>query len=157
MVGTGFRLPWGAFPAPLTPVPIPSRPPFQQEAREVLDQEINLLCSKGAVEVVPQSPGFYGRIFVVPKSNGGFRPVLDLSALNKFLITKPFRMETPSSIRDSIRQGDWATTLDLRDAYFHVLIHPKDRKYLRFFGRSVFSNSRFFRSASLWRPGFSPE
>ena len=136
MVGTGFRLPWDAFPAPLTTNPIPSRPPFSQEARDVLDEEINLLCSKGAVEAVASSPGFYGRIFVVPKSSGGFRPVLDLSALNKFLITKPFRMETPSSIRDSIRQGDWATTLDLRDAYFHVLIHPKDRKYLRFFWKN---------------------
>ena len=97
-----------------------------------MDQEIQLLCAKGAVELTSPSPGFYGRIFVVPKSSGGFRPVLDLSALNRFLEQKPFRMETPSSIRDSIRKGDWATTLDLRDAYFHVSIHPKDRKFLRF-------------------------
>ena len=71
------------------------------------------------------------------KSSGGFRPVLDLSPLNKFLVQKPFRMETNSSIRDGIRQGDWATTLDLKDAYFHVLIHEKDRKFLRFFWKGV--------------------
>ena len=136
-MGTGFRLPWGPLVAPVTLSPLPSRPPASQEAQSVLEQEIHLLCAKGAVEMVPLSPGFYGRLFVVKKSSGGFRPVLDLSPLNKFLVQKPFRMETNSSIRDGIRQGDWATTLDLKDAYFHVLIHEKDRKFLRFFWKGV--------------------
>ena len=131
-MSTGFRLPWAAHAAPLTLSPIPSRVPPSKEAEETLDQEIRLLWEKGAVELASPSPGFYGRIFVVPKGSGGFRPVLDLSALNRFLEPKPFRMETPASIRDSIHKGDWATTLDLRDAYFHVSIHPRDRKFLRF-------------------------
>ncbi|KAK7109784.1 hypothetical protein V1264_013769 [Littorina saxatilis] len=41
-------------------------------------------------------------------------------------------METPTSIRESLRPSDWATSIDLTDAYFHVLIHPSDRKWLRF-------------------------
>ncbi|XP_076450421.1 uncharacterized protein LOC143286671 [Babylonia areolata] len=75
---------------------------------------------------------FFGRIFVVPKASGGWRPVLDLSLLSEYLQYKPFCMETPTSIRDSIRQGDWAFSIDLTDAYFHILIHPRDRKWLRF-------------------------
>ena len=78
------------------------------------------------------TPGFYGRLFVVPKSSGGWRPVLDLSPLNAFLRKIPFRMETPASVRTAVREGDWATSVDLSDAYFHVLMHPSDRKYLRF-------------------------
>jgi hypothetical protein len=31
-----------------------------------------------------------------------------------------------------IRPGDWAASIDLRDAYFHVPIHPADRKFIRF-------------------------
>ena len=102
--------------------------------------EISSLLEKEAIEEAdPSSPGFYGRLFIVPKSQGGFRPVLDLSALNRFLRQVPFRMETPLSIREAIRPGDWATSLDLKDAYFHVLIHHTDRKWLRFaWGNKVF-------------------
>ena len=88
---------------------------------------------KGAIEEVsPHSRAFYGRLFTVPKSSGGLRPVLDLSPLNKHLQVIHFRMETPRSVRDAIRPGDWATSLDLKDAYFHVPIHRSSRKFLRF-------------------------
>ena len=133
MVRSGFRLPWHLNPPLLSPLPIPSRPPLSEEGRKAIDQEVEILLEKGAVSLITHpSPGFYGRLFVVPKNNGGFRPVLDLSVLNKFLTDVSFRMETPRSVREGIRQGDWATSLDLQDAYFHVLVHPKDRKFLRF-------------------------
>ena len=41
-------------------------------------------------------------------------------------------METAESIRKSIRKGEWVTSIDLTDAYFHVPIHPQSQKYLRF-------------------------
>ena len=92
------------------------------------------MLAKQAVEPVRNhaSPGYYCRLFTVPKRTGGFRPVLDLSPLNRFLQRKRFKMETPRSFRDSLQPGDWVTSLDLTDAYFHVLIHPRDRKWLRF-------------------------
>jgi hypothetical protein len=40
---------------------------------------------KAAIEQVPTSslgPGFYSRLFLVPKKKGGMRPVIDLSILN---------------------------------------------------------------------------
>ena len=66
---------------------------------------------------------------------GWWRPVLDLSPLNAFLKNVPFRMETAASLRDVMHPGDWATSIDLRDVYFHLLIHPRDRKWLRFVWR----------------------
>ncbi|KAK7097025.1 hypothetical protein V1264_004064 [Littorina saxatilis] len=48
-------------------------------------------------------------------------------------------METPASVRDALRPGDWVTSIDLTDAYFHILMHPSDRKWLRFrWGERVF-------------------
>lgn len=104
---------------------------------QALDLEVQGLVSKGAVERVrdPHTPGFYGRLFVVPKSSGGWRPVLDLSVLNRFLQVGHFKMETAASIRNSIRPRDWAISLDLKDAYFHILIHVADQKFLRFVWR----------------------
>ncbi|KAL0199140.1 hypothetical protein M9458_007680, partial [Cirrhinus mrigala] len=31
-----------------------------------------------------------------------------------------------------IRRGDWFSTVDLKDAYFHISVYPAHRKYLRF-------------------------
>lgn len=78
------------------------------------------------------SPGFYSRLFCVPKASGSWRPVLDLSPLNGYLKEVHFRMETAQSIRVSIQEGDWSTSIDLSDAYYHLVIHSRDRKFLRF-------------------------
>ena len=76
------------------------------------------------------SPSFYSRLFMVPKSSGGWRPVLHLSLLNRYLRKLKFKMETPISIRGAIRQEDWACSIDLKDAYFHIPIHRAYRKFL---------------------------
>ena len=140
VIGSGFRLPWLQGKAPRS-LPVFFPPPRDPSARAALDEEVHSLLHKGAVERVsnPLSPGFYGRIFVVPKTSGGWRPVLDLSTLNRFLVDCSFRMETPASVRDAIHRGDWAVSLDLKDAYFHLLIHEADRKFLRFaWAKSVY-------------------
>ena len=130
----GVSPPLAGGKALLTRCPVCFPPPKDPLAFQALDLEVQALISKQAVELVhnPESPGFYGRLFVVPKASGGWRPVLDLSTLNSYLVQRHFRMETASSIRDSIRPRDWVVSVDLKDAYFHLLIHRADRKFLRF-------------------------
>ena len=41
-------------------------------------------------------------------------------------------MDTAEKVRADLQQGEWLTSIDLTDAYFHVLIHPSSRKFLRF-------------------------
>ena len=92
------------------------------------------LINKNAVEPVKNqnSLGFYNRLFLVPKPNNRWRPVLDLSTLNTFLNTESFKMETPETIRTSLQAGEWVTSIDFKDAYFHIPIHSQSRKYMRF-------------------------
>ena len=137
VVRSGFRLPWCSAKAPLSTSSPAFRLPGNPLALGALDQDVSLLLSKGATEEVvsPSSPGFYRRIFVVPKASGRWRPVLDLSPLNAFLRNVPFRMETAASLWDAMHPGDWATSIHLKNVYFHLLIHPRDRKWLRFVWR----------------------
>lgn len=122
-------------PPPLSASPIPFTTSADPHKILLLDSEVSMLLQKAAIELVSTTaldPGFYSRIFLVPKKTGGMRPVIDLSVLNTYLIIPHFKMETNRSIRASILPGMWATSLDLADAYFHCPIAPPFRRYLRF-------------------------
>ena len=68
-----------------------------------LDEEIQALRSKGAVEPAPLTPGYYSRMFVVTKATGGWRPIIDLSTLNLSVERTPFRMETAQTVLRLVR------------------------------------------------------
>ena len=71
-------------------------------------------------------------LFGTQTQQPGLGPVLDLSTLNTFLNTESFKMETSETIRTSLQLGEWVTSIDLKDAYFHLPIHSQSRKYMRF-------------------------
>ena len=97
-------------------------------------EALHQLMDKNAIELVHKqtSLGFFNRLFLVPKRDNKWRPILDLSNLNPFLKTDKFKMETPETIRTSLQQGEWVTSIDFKDAYFHIPIQEQSRKYLRF-------------------------
>ena len=129
IVQNGFRIPFIKIP-PLSSVQIR----MSQSSSPFLREEIENLLNKWAVERVqnPGTPGFYSRIFLVPKKNGKFRLIIDLSLLNRYIEKQAFKMETVKLVRQAIRLNDWAVSIDLTDAYLHVPIHHQSRKYLRF-------------------------
>ena len=79
-----------------------------------------------------QQAGFYSIYFLVPKKDGGLRPILDLRRLNTHLKTLTFKMLQTKHILESIEPGEWFTTIDLKDAYFHVPICQEHQPFLRF-------------------------
>ena len=58
--------------------------------------------------------------------------MIDLSHLNEFVQLTRFKMETVASVLLSVTEGDFLASLDLKDAYFQIPIHPSSRKLLRF-------------------------
>ncbi len=101
----------------------------------VMEQEVATLLRKEAIEVVPplvRESGFYSRYFIIPKKDGGLRPILDLRLLNRSVKRLKFKMLTIKQVVAQIRFEDWFVTIDLKDAYFHISILPQHRKFLRF-------------------------
>ena len=104
----------------------------------VIDNEIVDLLKKGSIEVCSHTPGeSVSNIFTIPKKSGGNRPVIDIRVLNEFVKYIPFRMEDVSLLKYVLKQGDFMTKLDLKDAYLTVLLDKKLTIYLRFVWRGV--------------------
>ena len=92
VVEEGYIIPFRSTPHLSTrPLPFTVNCPVQAE---LVKEEIASLLVKLAIEPVMnvKSPGFYSRIFLVAKKNGSLKPVIDLSALNKFVHLEKFKM-----------------------------------------------------------------
>ncbi len=101
----------------------------------VLQQELSSLLQKGAIEEVPHSEVeqcFFSRYFLIPKRDGGLRPILDLRRLNLSLYKGKFKMLTMRTIMSQVQEGDWFVTIDLKDAYFHIQVVQRHRRFIRF-------------------------
>ena len=96
-------------------------------------REIAALFSRGVVERTADHPRLcLSPIFLVPKRSGKHRLILNLKRINSHIADARFRMETLKSILPLLRQGDWTVSIDLKDAYHHVLIAEGSRRLLGF-------------------------
>ena len=106
-----------------SPSPLTRQPPLfgrlQSPKMEARLDLVRAMLEKEAIEPVQyvSSPGFYSLLFLVPKVTGGWRPVIDLSTLNRYLDISTFSVETAERIRACLQLGAWVTSLDLKDAY----------------------------------------
>ena len=85
-------------------------------------------------EVVPAVGQYISTYFAVPKarSPGKFRPILNLKKFNRSIKKYKFKMETMAHLRDWLKPGAYCVGIDLKDAFLHVPISPRFRKFLRF-------------------------
>jgi hypothetical protein len=91
------------------------------------------------------------------------RPILNLKKLNAVHLDNPyFRMETTKDVRHVLRPEDWAASIDLKDAYFHVPLYHSTKKYVFWVEgpslllmRSPFWDSRQLRRSSRLSPDSS--
>ena len=125
---------------------------YNPHRNSYLLEALQPLIDNNAVELVHNqtSLGFFNRLFLVPKPNNRWRPILDLSKLNLFLRVEKFKMETPETIRTSPQQGEWVTSVDFKDAYFHIPIQEQSRKYLFFFQISCPGSDLPIQSTAIW-------
>ena len=92
----GYQLPFKERP-PLARFPVIVSGSSNPSQNKSLNEALHSLGQKQTIEKVSvqSSLGFYNRLFLVPKPNGKWRPILDLSQLNLYLAPATFKMETP--------------------------------------------------------------
>lgn len=127
---SGYKIPFFKTP--------PSRPYLQEPRLSKLEQsfckkEIERLLDKGALCRVNFKPEQYlSSYFLVNKSSGGKRFILNLKSINKYVIAPHFKMEDLSTATKLISPNSFMATIDLEDSYLLVPVHVSCQKYLRF-------------------------
>ena len=126
----GYKIPFHMDPIQ---VKVPHSQKMNTDQSTLVNQEIESMLQKGAIQKVPHVSGeFLSNLFLVYKSDGGKRPVINLKNLNSFIPYQHFKMEGLHLMKDLLQEGDYMCKIDLRDAYFTITINKKYRKDLRF-------------------------
>ena len=126
---------------------------------DCLVDEITTLLQKGAIAKVStseQQAGFYSMYFLILEKDNGLHPISDLCRLNAYIKSLPFKMLHTKHILESVEQGEWFTTINLKGAYFHVPICRDHWKFLRFAFRGQVYESESSRLASPCPQEFLP-
>ena len=89
---------------------------------------------RGSTEAPPKGSTEWLLLQHIPSPQKGraYETSINLKALNQYVQPQHFKMEGMQNLRDLLRQNDWMTKLDLKDAYFTIPIHSNHRQHLRF-------------------------
>ncbi len=93
-------------------------------------------CNRAGPSSRDEAGVFTHPYFIIPKKGGGLRANPGSANLESALLKLPFKMLTQKRIIRCIQPQNWFAAVDLRDAYFHVLIAlDTDRRFV-FEGRA---------------------
>ena len=124
-VTKGAQIPFTSRPPPSRLKNLPTTP--EQEA--FITEEISKLLLSGTIIRTNHARNI-SPLGAVPKKNGKLRMILDLRQVNNYISTPRFAMEDIRKVRPLLRQGDWMTSIDLKDGFHHVPIHPDHHQHL---------------------------
>ena len=138
----GYRLPFGRHRPPLKRVvfdgvstPLESSVIWGLSPQDrAMAVKLSKLQDLGVVNVWPADrPCFLSSIFLIPKKNSSeYCFIFNLRQLNKFLVTNHFWLDDYRTFCTLLSPGNFATKIDLSDAYFSVPVHADDYPYLTF-------------------------
>ena len=103
-VEKGINMQWLDQPPPLRSQPWHFPIPADRVKHDRLRSEVKDLLAKRAIEETKEHRGYYSQVFLVPKQTGGWRPVFDLSNLNRYLIIPRFNRESALTIQRALRR-----------------------------------------------------
>ena len=142
IVRIGYKIPFWKKPPLSEPKKAFTTVPLPKQV-ELVRRNIKDLVCKGAMRKVPwneavKSKGFYSKLFCLPKpGTATWRVIINLKPLNQYVKKASFRMEGVKDVKNILAPGMFGAIVDLSDAYYHVSLHKKSRKYTRFIFEGV--------------------
>ncbi|KAA6364658.1 MAG: putative reverse transcriptase [Streblomastix strix] len=104
----------------------------EEEAKEykiMLEEELK---EKIVIPIGKEQIKWYNPTFMKKKANGKWRKILDAKTLNKQIADFHFKMHDSNEVKQTIRLGDWNSSLDLSSAFHHLIVQTESQPYLAF-------------------------
>ena len=112
---------------------LPGENLFSCNDKILINSEINnLLAKRVIVPSISESGQFISLIFLTSKKDGSFRMILNLKLFNEHVTYHHFKMHTLQPAISMMKPHCYMASVDLKDAYYSVLISPDHQKYLKF-------------------------
>ncbi|KPI95220.1 Transposon Ty3-I Gag-Pol polyprotein [Papilio xuthus] len=96
-----------------------------------MTQLIKNMIDTHVLEKAEINPSYLSTFFLVPKTDGSFRPIFNLKRLNRFVKLKGFQLFSHFRVPSFLQSNDWMVKVDLSQAYFHLPIAEEHRRFLR--------------------------
>ena len=110
----------------------PNTLPLSQS--EKIEEAINCLKTKKVISLCNAEPReFISPIFTLNKKDGNIRLILNLKKLNDSVEYHHFKMDNIYTVLKLVSRDCWMSSLDLKDAYYSVPIHPESQSFLKFY------------------------
>ena len=98
----------------------------------LLSEQIDIMLKQNIIEPAMPSPrSFVSHMFLRPKADGSYRPILNLSGLNEFTIYRHFKMDHLSSVMRMVPKDSYMASIDITSAYFSLPVKNRDRDLLQ--------------------------
>lgn len=133
VVNQGYKLEFTSPPLKrghIRSTPVPRSP----EQCITLEKEITDVLEKKVVYIVKDFPtGFYrSSFFLTLTKPDPWRHNKSQASEQSLNSTKEIQDGDPVIVLSTLQQGYWATSIDLKDAYLHIPIHPSHHRFLDF-------------------------
>ena len=113
-----------------TPKWVPTRP-VSYKTEPHLNEVMENLESSG--QIVPCNYSLWNNpVFMVPKSNGQYRFVMDARALNSQCVRDNYQLPRINNIMDKLVEGEWWSSLDLTSSFTQIGLKKRSQHLTAF-------------------------
>ena len=107
--------------------------PLKNDELGVVKAEVDKLLSKQVIyESKREGNDYLFNVFTRNKKDGGKRMILNLKQFNTQITYRHFKMESIKQVIDIVRPNVYMASIDMKDAFYSIPIHPEQQKYLKF-------------------------
>ncbi|KAA6393097.1 MAG: hypothetical protein EZS28_011374 [Streblomastix strix] len=129
--------------------------PRQFKGNPIQEQEYQYQLSeelKNGIIKETNSIQVFKPTFIVSRKDGRLRKILESRKINFFTKHVHFKMDGPEQLRQILHQSDYATILDIKDAFHHIHVQQNLQQFLSF----KFKNRSYTYTGPLFGWNLSP-
>ena len=105
---------------------------LKNDELDIVKAEVDKLLSKQVIcESRREKNDYLSNVFTRNKNDGGKRMILNLKQFNTHITYRHFIMESINPVIDIVRPNVYMTSIDLKDIFYSIPIHPEHQKYLK--------------------------